>query len=270
MRKAVVSGQFYPSNKTKLWEMVSRFVSAADEDLSEVDRIYGGVVPHAGYIYSGQTAARTYLALKKKRDIETFVIFGPNHTGLGSPVAVSSEEWQTPIGVVEPDLEIIDRIPPTIIDRDELAHRREHSIEVQLPFLQYLFEEFKIVPICLGLQDQETIDEVVKSVLEAISNLKREMAFIASSDFSHYIPEETAHRKDRKMIEKIEEMDVSGMYRVLYKENISACGYGGIASVMEICKEMGAKEGRLLRYTTSAETSGDSSQVVGYASIIMC
>ncbi|BDC35412.1 MAG: MEMO1 family protein [Candidatus Methanoliparum thermophilum] len=275
MRAPAVADQFYPANKDELADMISTFLSNVDSKIIDakldgVDKLYGGVAPHAGYIYSGQTAAYTYSALERlNKDTDTFILFGPNHTGLGSPVSVSSDKWRTPFGVVEPDLDIIKKIPPLIIDRSEVAHIYEHSIEVQLPFLQYIFGNFKIVPIILGMQDQETVLEVADSILNAISGLNKNITFIASSDFSHYVPEQVAYQKDKKLIDKIENLDVPGLYKVLYEENVSACGYGCISTVMDISKRFGAKVGRFLKYSTSGDVSGDRLQVVGYASIVI-
>jgi len=275
MRSPAVAGQFYPADKGELADLISDFLANVDSKIIDtkldgLDRIFGGVVPHAGYIYSGQIAAYTYTVLERLcKNTDTFVLFGPNHTGLGSPVSVSSDRWKTPFGVVEPDLDIIKRIPPLIIDRDEVAHIYEHSIEVQLPFLQYLFGNFKIVPIILGMQDQETVLEVADSIIAAISGLNKTVTFIASSDFSHYVPEKVAYQKDKKLIDKIEQLDVDGLYKVLYDENVSACGYGCISTVITISKKFGSKAGRLLKYSTSADVSGDKLRVVGYCSIIM-
>lgn len=128
MRSPAVAGQFYPSDKDELMDMISTYISNVDSKILDtklegLDTINGGVVPHAGYIFSGQTAAYTYAAIKRfNKDTDTFVIFGPNHTGLGSPVSVSSDRWKTPFGIIEPDLDIIRRIPPLIIDREEVAH----------------------------------------------------------------------------------------------------------------------------------------------------
>ncbi|HIH77421.1 MAG TPA: MEMO1 family protein [Halobacteria archaeon] len=275
MRSPAVAGQFYPANKGELADMISTFLAnvdskTIDDKLAGADRIFGGVVPHAGYIYSGQTAAYTYAALERlNKDTDTFVLFGPNHTGLGSPVSVSSDKWMTPFGVVEPDLDVIKRIPPLIIDRDEVAHIYEHSIEVQLPFLQYIFGSFKIVPIILGMQDKETVLEVADSIIAAISGLDKKITFIASSDLSHYVPERVAHQKDRRLIDTIERLDVDGLYKVLYDENVSACGFGCISTVINISKRFGAEKGRLLKYSTSADVSGDRLRVVGYSSIVI-
>src|SRR5660397_179031 len=162
MRAPAVSGQFYPRNKNDLDREISRCFEGVPADDKQV---LGAVVPHAGYIYSGNTAAYVYSMLP---EADTFVILGPNHTGYGSPVSVSSENWSTPLGEVGSDNEFIKALPKRIIDTDETAHKYEHSIEVQLPFLQHRFSDFKIVPICMGMQDEETALDVGSELLSLI------------------------------------------------------------------------------------------------------
>jgi hypothetical protein len=225
----------------------------------------GAVVPHAGYIYSGQVAAEVYSRLPKA---ETYVIIGPNHHGLGSPVALSRESWRTPLGDVEPDLELADALTGSIIDHDEAAHMHEHSIEVQIPFLQRLFQGFKILPICMGLQDEQTAVEVGEELSRAVKRLNRSCKVIASSDFTHYKPEETAKKVDAKLLEAIINMDVPELYKRVYRYDATACGYGPIAVTITAAAAMGAKAGKLLAYATSGDVSGDYSQVVGYGAVV--
>jgi AmmeMemoRadiSam system protein B len=190
MRAPAVSGQFYPRSKNDLEREISRCfagVPAVEKD------VLGAVVPHAGYMYSGNTAAHVYSSLP---EADTFVLLGPNHTGYGSPVAVSSENWSTPLGEVSSDIEFIRALPGRIIDMDESAHKYEHSIEVQLPFLQYRFREFSIAAICMGMQDEETAQDVGEELAVAAKKVKKKIVIIASSDFTHYMPDKTA--RDRK------------------------------------------------------------------------
>ena len=160
MRLAAVAGQFYPGSAAELEHQLEDMLHP-EKELS----FLGAVVPHAGYIYSGQVAAEVYSRLPKA---ETYVIIGPNHHGLGSPVALSRDSWRTPLGVVLPDLELADALAGSIIDQDEIAHLHEHSIEVQIPFLQTRFLDFKILPISMGLQDDETAVEVGQELARAI------------------------------------------------------------------------------------------------------
>ncbi len=263
MRVPAVAGQFYPGDKKDLKRLISRCF----EGLSIAEKqVIGAAVPHAGYIYSGNTAACVYSSLPKA---DTFVLLGPNHTGYGSPVSVSMEHWSTPLGEIGSDLDFIKALPKRIIDMDEIAHKYEHSIEVQLPFLQYRFDNFHIVAICMGLQDEETAMEVGEELAEAAHETNKKIVIIASSDFSHYKPDKTAKDDDNYFIKSILDMDISGFYRRLNERNASVCGYGPIAAMLTASKVLGAKKAHLLKYSTSGDTTGDFSAVVGYAGIIL-
>ncbi len=263
MRAPAVSGQFYPRSKNDLLREIKRCFNGIPANERPV---IGAVVPHAGYMYSGNTAAHVYSALPKA---DTFILLGPNHTGYGSPVSVSSETWSTPFGEVSPDIELIKALPKKIIDMDESAHKYEHSIEVQLPFLQHRFRDFSIVPICMGMQDEETALDVGLEISEAVSRVNKKVVIIASSDFSHYKPDKVAREDDAYFINSILAMDVSGLYRRLYERAASVCGYGPISAMLTASKRLGAKKAALLKYSTSGDTTGDFSAVVGYAGIIV-
>lgn len=261
MRSPAVAGQFYPRDPKDLkLQLDELFKGVASDELSAL----GAVVPHAGYVYSGSVAAEVYARLPKR---QTYVILGPNHHGLGAPVALSSDIWRTPLGTVESDLEMADALTGTIIDQEESAHLREHSIEVQLPFLQNKFTGFKILAIAMGLQDEETAVEVGEAIGKAARDLKRDCTFIASSDFTHYEPQELARKVDANLIESILRMDVQELYSRVYRYEATACGYGPIASVITASRSLGAISGKLLRYATSGDVTGDYSQVVGYGAI---
>ena len=263
MRAPAVSGQFYPRSKNDLEREVSRCYAG----VPPVEKAaLGAVVPHAGYIYSGNTAAYVYSSLPKA---DTFVLIGPNHTGYGSPVSVSSETWSTPLGEVSPDREFIKALPRKIIDMDESAHIHEHSIEVQLPFLQHRFRDFSIVPICMGMQDEETALDVGVELAEAARKVNKKIVIIASSDFTHYKPDKVARENDAYFIRSILDMDVPGFYRRLHERNASVCGYGAIAAMLTATQNLGAKRATLLKYSTSGDTTGDLAAVVGYAGIIV-
>lgn len=263
MRAPAVSGQFYPRSKNDL----NREISRCFESVPTGERpVLGAVVPHAGYIYSGNTAAYVYSVLPKA---DTFVLMGPNHTGYGSPVSVSSEKWSTPMGDISPDLEFIKALPKRIIDTDESAHKYEHSIEVQLPFLQHRFSNFNIVPICMGMQDEETALEVGMELAEAARKVNKKVVIIASSDFSHYKRDKVAREDDAYFISSILDMDIPAFYRKLYERNASVCGYGPIAAMLGASKALGAKKASLLKYSTSGDITGDLAAVVGYAGIIV-
>lgn len=263
MRRSAVAGQFYPGGERELRNMIG---DLAPQRTPSKIRASGIVVPHAGYVYSGGIAAEVYASIEPA---DTFVLLGPNHYGYGSPVALSTQPWNTPLGTVDIDTEFIDLLPPGIIDTDELAHRSEHSIEVQIPFLQYFFKDFKIVPIALGMQDYDTAREVAGELVTAIKKhgVKRTV-IVASSDFTHYEDIEVARQKDSSMISAIERLDVPAFYDEIYRLNATCCGYGPIGSMLLASRELGAKTGKLLKYATSGDVTGDR-QVVGYAGIIV-
>ncbi len=264
MRQTTVAGQFYPSNQKSLKKELSRCFR--NVEIRERD-ITGAVIPHAGYIYSGEVAAHTYAVLPKA---DTYVFFGPNHTGYGSAIALSQESWSTPFGKIEADQEMGKLLAGTIVDYDELAHRYEHSIEVQLPFLQYRFGEgFKILPICMGLQDEETAVEVGQEVARAAKASGKKTVFIASSDFTHYQPAQVADDNDHYLIDSIIKGDIPEFYRRREERNITACGFGPIAAMLTASKEFGAEKVNLLKYANSGDVSGDYSQVVGYAALVV-
>lgn len=260
MRRPVVAGQFYRGDSEGL---ESQLKSCFDVSVSMRENVKGAVVPHAGYVYSGQVAAHVYAALPSA---ETYVILGPNHQGAGSMVAVSTDTWSTPLGEVEIDKDLINMLPDSI-DRDEVAHRYEHSIEVQLPFLQYRFEDFKIIPICMGLQDEGTAKKIGANLGNVLKD--EDVIILASSDFTHYEPDQVARKNDHRIIESILELDVPAFYSHIHNLQASICGYGPIATMMETTRVMGAKKGALLKYATSGDVTGDCSSVVGYAGIVI-
>jgi AmmeMemoRadiSam system protein B len=232
-------------------------------------RIIGFICPHAGYMYSGPVAAHAYYNLALDGKPEVVVLFGPNHTGYGSALAVMNEGfWRTPLGDVEVDGETANKIvkEARIVDVDDSAHRYEHSIEVQLPFLQYLFgSEFKIVPICFLMQDLPSAREVGQAVARVLT--EKNALIIASSDMTHYEPQKTAERKDMLALQAVEAMDEERFYSVIEEHRITACGYGPIIALITAAKVLGVKEAKLLCYKTSGDVIGDYSAVVGYAAV---
>ena len=232
-------------------------------------KILGLVCPHAGYVYSGPVAANSYSLLASDGRADVFVVLGPNHYGAGSGLAtMDGGVWRTPLGDVEVDADLAKEIVRVsgLIDADESAHQYEHSIEVQIPFLQYLYgSSFKIVPICFRMQDLESSREVGKALAEVLNG--RNAVIIASTDMTHYEPQRRAEEKDRKAIDAILKMDEDLLYKNLESYNISACGYGPVTALIVAAKKLDAKNGQLLSYRTSGDITGDMSSVVGYASI---
>jgi MEMO1 family protein len=250
---------FYPGTEGELRRLIGQLAPKQPKPKIAAS---GVVVPHAGYVYSGAVAADVYASIE---GAQTFVLLGPNHYMAGSAVAVSEESWATPLGAVDVDLELIKRLDG-IIDRDEDSHRQEHSIEVQVPFLQYFFRDFKIVPIAIGMQDYDTVKEVAAELIRALDGYSRSTVIVASSDFTHYEDVDVAKKKDAMLIGDIERLDVPALYDDIYRLNATCCGYGPIAAMIMTCVSRGAKKGELIRYATSGDVTGDR-QVVGYAGI---
>jgi AmmeMemoRadiSam system protein B len=224
------------------------------------------VVPHAGYYYSGPVAAHAYKELADDGIFDTAVILGPNHTGYGYPVSLwVGDGWSTPLGEVEIDKKLAQKLLGTVIKADETAHIREHSIEVQLPWLQHLYKKVKIVPITMLAQDLETARSVGKAISQAGDN----SIIIASSDFTHYEPHSVAMEKDSLVIESIVALDEEELYKRCERLGCTMCGYGPVAAAIVAAKEMRGKKANLLKYATSGDTSGDFSRVVGYGSIVI-
>ena len=231
----------------------------------------GYVVPHAGYMYSGPVAAHAYYRMAAEGPAETYVIAGPNHTGLGTLVsAYPGGVWVTPLGEVEVDAELARAIAEhsEFVDLDEKAHTYEHSVEVQVPFLQYLFgSRFRIVPVVMWEQTPETARDLARAVFEASRKLGRDVVFLASSDFTHYEPHEAASKKDAEAIEAILSLDPEKLYSVVNEKNVSMCGPGPVMALLYLARMMGGSGAELLKYATSGDVTGDRSSVVGYAAI---
>ncbi|TRO45575.1 AmmeMemoRadiSam system protein B, partial [Candidatus Bathyarchaeota archaeon] len=207
-------------------------------------QLVGLICPHAGYMYSGAVAANAYYELACDGKPDIVVILGPNHTGYGSALSLMNEGvWRTPFGDVEVDVETANQIvqETRIVDVDDAAHRFEHSIEVQLPFLQYLYgSNFRFVPICFQIQDLYSADEIGQAIAKVLTN--KNAVVIASSDMTHYEPQITAAAKDKAALKAVEAMDVKRFYSIIETQNITACGYGPIATTITAAKGMGAKE----------------------------
>jgi len=276
IRRPCQAGAFYEGNAEALKRQVENcfFHELGPGKIPKVvkagpRKVIGLVCPHAGYMFSGPVVAHAYyrLALDGKPDIA--VVFGPNHTGYGSALAVMNEGfWRTPLGDVEVDSETANQIvrESRLIDVDESAHRFEHSIEVQLPFLQYLYgSEFKIVPICFLMQDLSSAKEVGQAVAKVLAG--KNAVVIASSDMTHYEPQERATKKDGLALEAVEAMDEAKFNSIIETQHVSVCGYGPITALVTAAKVLGAREAKVLCYKTSGDIIGDYSSVVGYAAV---
>jgi len=280
-RNPVVAGAFYPSDANQLKEMIKKFL---EKTKAERRNSLGIVAPHAGYVYCGKTAAAVYNSVASGFD--TVVLLGPNHSGRGE-VTTSLDIWKTPLGSLEPDEDFVREITKdSVILEDSQSHREEHSIEVQLPWLQYRFEDFKIVPISINsiYFDLDTCKNIGTKIAEVATYLRRRVLMIASSDFTHY---GTAYGYVpfaggwKKIIEKVKETDMEVINHILNlkpvdviktceEKKLTICGYGAIAAMLFAARDMRAKNADLIDYSTSFEVSKNTDAVVGYAGINVC
>ena len=285
MRKPAVAGQFYAGSKNALNKQIE---SCYKHDLgpkklpkltrSPKRKIKGLVAPHAGYPYSGPIAAHGYYRLAEDGFPETFVIIGPNHSGFGSMVALTTEDFEMPFGEVKIDQPLAKALWKGIIDNDLNAHIREHSIEVQLPFLQYISQDFKFVPITIGMQDFKTATEVGQIIAEAAK--ERDVVVIASSDFTHcgfmygQLPASGmsagawAAKQDKKAIKAILDLEPKDLIKNIRQADITMCGYGPVIAMLTAAINLGAKNATLLKYASSYDIQPADS-AVGYASIVV-
>jgi hypothetical protein len=287
VRPPAVAGQFYPGTEAGLRQQLtdnfrdSRGNGSIPRLANRPPTVNGLVVPHAGYIFSGPIASHAYSTLATHGFADTFIILGPNHTGRGSGVSVMTHgSWRTPLGLVPINEMLAKTLQQGIIDADDSAHRYEHSIEVQLPFLQFIAADkpFDFVPLCMMMQDLRTATEVGSILASAIQKQNRRVVIIASSDFSHvgfnYMnmqPEgmrvdEFAYQQDKLAIEKITAMDPSGLVDTVESHRITMCGYGPVASMLTATKKLGATKAELLKYGTSYDVHPDTS-CVGYGAL---
>jgi AmmeMemoRadiSam system protein B len=269
MRRPTVAGQFYAADEATLRGQIEKcFMDPLGPGklpaLARGSRsILGGVVPHAGYMYSGAVAANFYGRLAEDGFPRTFIIIGPNHTGRGSGLAVATDDFQTPLGIVHVDRELAKEVRRDIVDEDSEAHKFEHSIEVQLPFLQYFSNDFELVPICMGIQDYDSAASLGKTIRGAVKG--KDVVVIASTDLSHYVPKDIAKKKDTMVLDAIKAMDAKSLFRAVKEHNISMCGYGPVIATMTACSGGTA---RLLKYATSGDVT-PMNEVVGYAAVVI-
>lgn len=275
VRKPAVAGYFYEADRQALLERIrwsiNHELGPKAESLSpDGSRALGVVAPHAGYMYSGPVAAWAYAALKGYGKPDTVVVIGPNHYGVGAPVAIMRlGVWETPLGSLEVDEELSEFLISQYksLEDDFYAFSKEHSIEVHLPFIQYFFGEVKIVPIALWRQTPSTAKELGAALARAISSFKKKIVIIASSDLNHYEHHEITAKKDEMAISEILKGDVDKFFEVISRYDISACGIGPIGALMKAASELGFRA-KLLKHATSGDTSGYKEETVGYASVL--
>jgi AmmeMemoRadiSam system protein B len=273
LRTPAVAGRFYPESAEQLRRDVRKYTAPGEGVRGGISAI-GCIAPHAGYIYSGPIAGAVYSQLEIP---ERCVILCPNHTGRGRPLAVmAATSWQTPLGNVAPDAalaaRLFDRFP--LLQEDSAAHRSEHAIEVQLPFLQTIQPNLKIVPIVIGTRDFGVLHGLGEALADAIAgprgeHEKEEILIVASSDMNHYESDAVTRVKDGKAIDRVLALDARGLWDVVMNERISMCGFGPTVAMLTAAKLLGATRATLVRYATSGEVSGDYESVVGYAGIVV-
>jgi MEMO1 family protein len=264
IRQPAVAGQFYPGTAAQLKKMIGSFV---EKDAEKTD-VIGLLAPHAGYIYSGPVAGQVISRIKFS---DTFIIIGPSHTGEGKPYSIMAEgSWKTPLGDVQIDTELAKKIlsVSTYLKEDSLAHVYEHSIEVQVPFLQYFKPDVKIVPIILSSAPGEVYKAIGKEIVRALRELKREAVILASSDMNHYESQTITQKKDKQAIEAMLNMDPDELLKRIEAQRITMCGYAPAIVLMTAAREIGGAKAELVKYQTSGDSSGDYNAVVGYAGIL--
>lgn len=264
VRIPYVAGYFYPADERELISLLSKFIIKADEKISAI----GCIVPHAGYIYSGKVAGKVYSSIKIPDNV---IILGPNHNGLGLPSAIYKEgKWVTPLGEVDINKDLSEKIlkHSKYLIEDPYAHRYEHSIEVQIPFLQFLNPNISIVPITIVDYRTPVLNDLGMAIYKAILETNDPILVIASSDFSHYELVNIARKKDFYAIEAILNLDEEEFMNRVRREDISICGAGPIFVTMIVSKYLGASKGILIDYNTSGDITKDYSEVVGYAGIV--
>lgn len=269
LRSPAVAGRFYPHKREALAREVDQYLRLESPVEEKSSAAIGCVVPHAGYIYSGHVAGAVYRLLPP---CSHYVILGPNHWGRGAPLAImSSGHWLTPLGQVPLDTELARGMRQAchLLTEDPEAHSGEHSLEVQLPFLQRHSGNFSFVPVVIGIADYPSLELLGRAVAEAIRRSTEPVLIIASSDMNHYEPDAITRVKDGKAIDKMLKLDPAELLEIIRDENISMCGYAPTITMLIAAKELGAHEAKLIKHATSADTGGDRDSVVGYAGIIV-
>ncbi|HSL90742.1 MAG TPA: AmmeMemoRadiSam system protein B [Ignavibacteriaceae bacterium] len=267
VRQAQVAGYFYPSDPQKLKREISILLDIAKPQKS-YHKIFGIVAPHAGYVYSGKTAAYAYNLLKDK-NIKTAIVISPSHSEYFPGVCVyEGYAYETPFGEIEVDKEITEKLceESRIIFKGVQGHRKEHALEVQLPFLQSVIKDFKIVPIVIGDQGKMYIDELAKKLCKVYDE---NTLIVASSDLSHFHNSETADQLDSIVEKRINDFDFENLQKDLELNNCEACGGGPIVAMMKAASLLNVNHSEVLIRTDSGDVTGDKSEVVGYLSAVI-
>lgn len=265
IRTPVVANQFYPGDPGILRQTLAELTPGSSKEKKKALAV---VSPHAGYIYSGAVAGETFAQVEIPDDI---IILGPNHSGRGARIAMMSQgEWQMPLGNIELNGELGNLLShSTLIEQDHIAHSYEHSLEVQVPFLQYLKKEFTILPFVVSHIPYSDCVTAGKEIAAAIAKYNKPVLMVASTDMTHYESRKSASQKDHLALEHIISLDPEGLYNTVVSQRISMCGIMPTTIALITALELGATKAELIRYTDSGETSGDTQQVVGYAGCVI-
>jgi AmmeMemoRadiSam system protein B len=267
IRLPAVAGRFYPDEPGRLRVAVDSFLAHSGEEKKISARAC--LVPHAGYVYSGHVAAEVYRRIEIPARV---ILLGPRHFPRGAPLAILSDgAWQTPLGLAPIDHLLAEKIVRAfpLLREDALAHSAEHSLEVQLPFLQRLAPSFAFVPIVIGLAQWEPLEALGHALAGVIAAEREPVFLIASSDMNHYEGDAVTRVKDRKAIDQILALEARKLFDTVRDEKISMCGYAAAVAAVIAARELGAAQAELVRYATSGEVNGDMQEVVGYAGIVM-
>ena len=265
IRHPAVAGRFYPRDRDSLLEDVQSYLSPSETAVAA----FGCVAPHAGYMYSGVVAGAVYAKIEVPRHC---VVLCPNHTGRGRPLAImSTGSWETPLGSVPIDSDLAETLKQQfpLLTEDAEAHRGEHAIEVQLPFLQARRPHFTFVPIALGTGQFEILENLGEAVADVVRARDEPVLIVASSDMNHYESDRVTRVKDRKAIDRMLALDPCGLFDVVTNEDISMCGFGPAVVMLTAAKRLGATSAELIKYATSGDVSGDREMVVGYAGVVV-
>ncbi len=263
-RKPAVANQFYTGNPIALRSELSLLIPKT----SHKRQVHCAISPHAGYIYSGHVAGAVFSRVIVP---ERVIILGPNHTGYGSYAEIMTEGiWDMPLGEVPIDegLSKLLLSNSSVLEEGYQAHIYEHSLEVQIPFLQYLQPNLKISPICLGPIDISSCLEIGRAIFQTIKEINEPVLIVASTDMSHYISADAAKKLDYLAISRILDLDPEGLYETVKQYGITMCGYIPTTTALEASKLLGATEAELVKYANSGDINGDYSRVVGYAGLI--
>jgi AmmeMemoRadiSam system protein B len=264
VREPAVAGRFFPGNPERLRAEIASYLISGKKTPA-----IACMVPHAGYMYSGHVAGAVFSRLEFPASC---IVLGPNHTGRGHLLAIMKEgAWRTPLGEIQIDSDLAETLMREFpaLTEDSAAHRSEHSIEVEIPFLQVCRPGVKFVPIAIGTGHLVLLEQLGEAIALALKHSRKSVLIIASSDMNHYEDDATTRVKDRKAIEKILALDAPGLYQTVMNESISMCGFGPAVAMLTAARRLGAQKAELAQYATSADVSGDHNVTVGYAGIIV-